>query len=128
MPTETDLSPYTDHSRSSKSPLYGIPAVVGTIFQINKSLTKFIELASIEYQKEIRESARLSWGPIADTIFVAYDSETEALNIFSTHPDAQRLEYGDINTPPQPVLRSAAFNVQERFARRVSDLISEALR
>lgn len=127
MTAESDLSQYTDHSRSSKSPLFGLPAAVGSIFQVNKGITKFMELASIEYQKEVRESARLFWGDVADTIFVVYDPDAEALRIFSTHPDASRLEYGDDKTPPQPVLRSAAFNVQERFASRVSDLISKAL-
>lgn len=128
MSGSTDISPYTDHSRSSRSPLYGLPAAVGTIFQIKKSMANFIEVASREYQREVRESARLLWGDVADTIFVAYDLDTEALRIFSTHPDANRLEYGDEENPPQPVLRNAAFSAQSRFADRVSELIAEALR
>lgn len=91
-------------------------------------MANFIEVASREYQREVRESARIFWGDVADTIFVAYDLDAEALRIFSTHPEASRLEYGDEENPPQPILRNAAFAAQNRFANRVSELIAEALR
>lgn len=123
MSALTDPSPYVDHSRSSKSALYGLPAAVGSIFQIKTKMTSILEVASQEYQKEVRDSARLLWGAVADTIYVAYDLDTESIRIFSTHPDSTKLEYGDEDNPPKPVLRNAAFSAQEKFANKVSELI-----
>lgn len=125
MQMTSDLSPYLDYSRSSKAPLYGLPAYVGSIFEIQKKLPGIIEKVSKEFQEKIRKDAEPTWGDVAETIFVAFDSGEQTLRVFSTHPDAHRLEYGDIETPPQPILRKFAYSAQNAFANRVSDLIEE---
>ena len=127
MISETDLSPYLDHSRSSKAPLSGIPAAVGSVLWAVKNISTFIESVSKEFQEDIRKRAKASWGEVADTIFVAYDRGSGHLRIFSLDPRAQELEYGTMEVPPKPVLRNAASSAQTMFAERLSQVIHEAI-
>ena len=127
MADETDLSPYLDHSRSSKAAIYGIPAAVASVVWAYKNMPNFIEAVSREFQESIRKRAKTSWGDVADTIFVAYDNDNGQLRIFSLDPRAQALEYGTPDTPPRPVLRNAANNAQTQFAERLSQVIHEAI-
>lgn len=127
MVNETDLSPYLDHSRSSKAPIYGMPAAVASVIWASSKLPTFIEKVSREFQEDIRKRARASWGDVADTIFVAYDNDTGSLRIFSLDPRARDLEYGTINVPPRPILRNAAYSAQTMFAEKLSQAIHEAI-
>lgn len=128
MPMTSDLSPYVDYARSSKAAIYGLPAAVSSIFEIDKRFAQFVEVVSQEFQEEIRDQARMEWGEVADTIFVGYDSANRTLRVFSIHPDAHILEYGGPDSPPKPVLRSAAYSAQHRFAPRLAEVIAEATR
>lgn len=128
MMNETELSPYLEHSRSSKAPIYGLPAAVGSVFQIKNNLSAFIEKTCQEFQNSIRDIARPVWGEVADTIFVIFDPEIEGIRIFSLDPRAQELEYGGLGTPPIPILRNAANSAQTKFADKLSDLIYKETR
>jgi hypothetical protein len=127
MLATSDLSPYADHAHSSKLPLYGLPASVAAVFVVEKKLGSFIKKALEEFQDQVRTDARSSWGDVADTINIVYNENTEEINIYSTSPRAQILEYGGDGQPPRPVLRKAAYSAQQRVAERVSRMISEAL-
>lgn len=127
MSSTTDLSPYLDHSRSSKAAIYGIPAAVASIIWATKNLSDFIEAVSKEFQADIRKKARATWGEVADTISVIYDSDTSSLRIFSLDPRARELEYGTLSTPPRPILRNAANSAQTLFADKLSDFINRVI-
>lgn len=128
MPVASDLSPYVDYARSSKAAIHGLPAAVSSLFEIDKRFAQFVEVVSQEFQEAIREQASADWGDAAETIFVAYDSASHLLRVFSTHPDAHILEYGGPDSPPKPVLRSAAYSAQQRFAPRLAEVIEKATR
>lgn len=100
-----------------------VPSSLSYLFDLNKKLPKIIRKVAREFQDSIRLEARPVWGEVADTIQVVYDSADQSIHVFSVHPDANKLEYGDIDTPPQPVLRKAAYSAQSQFADRVSELL-----
>lgn len=116
----TSIPSFTSGSRKAS---LSVPSSLSYLFEINKKLPRIIHRVTQEFQAQIRSEARPLWGDVADTIHVVYDREDESVHVFSLHPDAQQLEYGGLGSPPQPVLRKAAYSAQLKFADRVSELL-----
>lgn len=118
--------PMTSSLRSilgSRNASLSVPSSLSYLFELNKKLPKIIERVSREFEAQIQSEARATWGDVANTIQVVYSPNDESIHVFSLHPDANRLEYGGPESPPQPVLRRAAYSAQFKFADRVSELL-----
>lgn len=87
-----------------------------------KDVEKAIKAAVKQYQTNLRKEAASSWGDeVAKTIKVTFDVKSMVLTIKSDHPDAEILETGDSNTPPKPVLRSAAVKAQAELVPLIKE-------
>lgn len=119
MPMTSSLRSVSGSRKASLS----VPSSLSYLFEVNKRLPRIIERVSKEFEEQIRSEARATWGEVANTIQVVYDPNDESIHVFSLHPDANILEYGGPESPPQPVLRRAAYDAQYKFADRVSELL-----
>ena len=130
----------TQPNASSGPLLSGMFAFVGHFEQVisnyHAALSTAIDHISTDEQAMVRDKARQSdtgWSSLADKINVQYSSEERMLKYSVATEDekennkALSLEFGDGDTPPYPLLRTAAHEGKDTFGPRVTDKAYELL-
>lgn len=123
---------YNNAGSRSGSFISGTPLAAKVYKNYSENFTDIIfgtiqEVAK-EFEKEVKEQARSSWGDLADSIRVRVNPQTLTLDfevVGPDAPDAEMLEYGTLQQSPRAVLRNAAVEANQKLPLIIEKRIAE---
>lgn len=81
-------------------------------------LTAVMDQILTEYERDVKNHARATWGDLADSISIEFNPSTFEVT-FSAAPEATALEYGDGSQSPTALLRNAAIAASQELPNKI---------
>ena len=86
-------------------------------------LTSAMDQVLSEFERDVRNKARATWGDLADSISIEFNPSTFEVT-YSASPEAEALEYGSVGQSPTAVLRNAAIAASQELPYRIAARMS----
>ena len=116
------MAAFTNKPKTSGSFISGVPAFARLFEFYDENymsmVTKAMDEVMADYEKQVRNHARATWGDLADTISIQFDPSSFEVT-FTASAEAEALEYGDGNTAPTAVLRNAAIEASQQLPAKI---------